>query len=169
MPPFRAELEAWGTAFGDLAFGPGDSVLVSDRFRTAFVAENLSGLDGFEEVEIVHVTRHHQLDGEPPTYFHARPQIGPAALDDAASEVAREGGAACHQCRLDGIRRAERVVLEPDTWSGEDLFIARGLPGTYLASERFERFSRVHGFHNAVLLPAEKYGFDLEPWTRDRG
>lgn len=30
QPPFRVEVETWGSTFGDIAFGPGDSLLVSE-------------------------------------------------------------------------------------------------------------------------------------------
>src|SRR5687768_16800236 len=34
--------------------------------------------------------------------------------------------------------RLRRVVLQPHSWSGEDIFFARGLPGTVFVSERFK-------------------------------
>ncbi len=70
-------------------------------------------------------------------------------------------GNVCPERGIDGIiKRARRVVVQPGTWSGEDGFIARGLPGTILAHERFKVFCGSEGFTNVNLIPAEDYSLD---------
>jgi hypothetical protein len=169
LPPYHVELKTYGADFGDLVFGPGDDLLVSDRLRAAFVDEGLKGLNRFEPVEVADVDADRQLRQPPPRYFHSRVELSGALLDDESSGVEREGPAKCGRCGLDDLIRAERVILEEDTWTGEDIFIARGLPGTYLASARFREMCVRHAFKNAVFIPAKRYGFDLEPWTQNAG
>ncbi|MBN1209236.1 MAG: hypothetical protein JXB05_30545, partial [Myxococcaceae bacterium] len=48
-------------------------------------------------------------------------------------------------------------VLEPGSWQGEDIFRARGPPGTLIVSERFAHFVHRHGFTHMKLIPTEEY------------
>ena len=48
FPPFRAGLELWDSIFGDIAFGPGDELLVSERFKVLWEERGLTGLQGFQ-------------------------------------------------------------------------------------------------------------------------
>jgi hypothetical protein len=64
------------------------------------------------------------------------------------------------------LRRWQRVILEPGSWTGEDIFHARGLPATYITSERFKEVCERYRIANAVLIPAEEYGYDFYPWER---
>lgn len=169
LPPYRAQLKLWGGTFGDVVFGTGFKLLVSERFRTLWGDANLTGLDGFEPVEVTRVTRFGQgkkSRRRPPPYYCVSVARGRAAIDDARSGLEREDETTCPTCRLgrEGIiKRTRRIVLERSTWSGEDVFIPRGLPGTYLASERFKRFCDQHKFANVLLIPAAEYGFDFYP------
>src|SRR5437899_5941141 len=70
----------------------------------------------------------------------------------------------CNECRSGLIKRAARIVLEDDTWSGEDVFYARGLPGTRLTSERFKAFFDKYSINNGVLIDAAEYSFEFYPW-----
>jgi hypothetical protein len=138
QPPFAAELETWGSAFGDIAFGPGDELLVSQQFVKGFDALCLTGLQGFGQVEITATKKHSPFKGDAPTYFQVIVVRSNAAIDDAKSELVREGSAPCTRCRqADGIKRAKRLVIEKGTWANEDIFRARGLPGKIFVSERF--------------------------------
>ncbi|MBI4719476.1 MAG: hypothetical protein HY763_16900 [Planctomycetes bacterium] len=58
------------------------------------------------------------------------------------------------------MRRWKRIVLEPETWSGEDIFIARGC-SAIITSERFRDFVERHKLLNIVLVPAEEYDYDF--------
>lgn len=104
-------------------------------------------------------------------YVGLRPLIPPAKVDlegwgaswgDIAFGPAdREAGAVCPECGLAGVnRRLRRTVLGPDTWSGEDVFFARGLPSTILVSERFKSLCETAGLTNCSLVDAKKFGFD---------
>jgi hypothetical protein len=66
----------------------------------------------------------------------------------------------CPECRSAGLESAHGFVLEPNTWQGEDVFRARGLPGIIIVSERFAEFVQRHGFTNMKLIPTEEYVWD---------
>jgi hypothetical protein len=74
----------------------------------------------------------------------------------------------CEECNLDGlIKRFRRVVLVPDTWSGEDVFFARGLPGTIITSQKFyDVFVRLE-LSADFLMPIEKFSYDHYPWEKN--
>ncbi|MCS6946152.1 MAG: hypothetical protein NZM12_00900, partial [Steroidobacteraceae bacterium] len=60
-------------------------------------------------------------------------------------------------------------VLKSDTWSGEDVFFARGLPGTILVSERFKSLCETAGLTSCSLVDTERFGFDHYPQERAGG
>ncbi|EPX62922.1 hypothetical protein D187_006332 [Cystobacter fuscus DSM 2262] len=51
-------------------------------------------------------------------------------------------------------------TLEKETWRGEDVFYARGLPGSAVVSERFVHFVERHQLTNMLLTPTEEYTWD---------
>jgi hypothetical protein len=162
LPPYRVELELWGKDFGDMVFGAGVNPLVSERFASLFRGEGLSGLEGFDPVEVVRVRyrRRPKTRPTPPAYLHVSVVRGRAAVDDDRSGIERNGPVACQECRSHGVDRARRIIPDLTGWEGEDLFIARGLTGRIIASERFRSFCERHEIKNAVLIPAEEYSFD---------
>lgn len=157
LPPLRVEIETWGTKFGDLAFGPGDSFLVSERFERLWEREQLVGLHGLEPVEIVRVrNRGNRIKGPPPKYCRVWAGRSDVAIDPVRSGIRWVDPPAppCETCR-GGIKKGwERIVLEGQP--RENLFIARGLPGRLLADDRFERFCEEHAISNCHLIPAEQ-------------
>jgi hypothetical protein len=161
LPPHKAELEAWGTEYGDLVFGPGDEILVSEKFKDIYHACGLSGLTGFDPVHIRRVRRHRSVRGTPPSYFCARVSYGRAAIDQGASGfVWATGAPTCQECRSGRtVRSWQRLVVEPGTWSGEDICFPRGARA-YLCSRRFRDMCVRHGIANAVLIPADHYPQD---------
>ena len=164
LPPRRVELRLWGRHFSDLAFGVSTDVLVSARFRDAFLRSGLTGFSGFAPVEITKVVARLRKNPKPlPSYFAAVPGRSRAAVDDRASGLDYEERWTCDECRNGLMERMRRLVLEPGTWSGEDVFIARGLYGTIITSERFKQFCDREAFTNCVLIAAAHYHFDFFP------
>jgi hypothetical protein len=166
LAPIRAELETFGKRLGDMAFGVSNDVLVSERFRDAFISSGLSGLSGFLPAQIVKViARRGRISSPMPNYFFAMPGRSRAAIDDRASGIDYiDKRWSCEECRIGSMKRLRRLVLEPGTWSGEDVFIARGLPGTIVTSERFKEFCERNAFTNCLLIPGERYHFDHYHW-----
>ena len=109
--------------------------------------------------------RRRKLTGDPPAYFYSEVQRTRATIDQERSGFVWERPRkVCRECRKGGgIKRWKRIVLEDGTWSGEDIFIPRGLQ-VYVTSERFKEFCEQERITNVVLVPAEGYWGDLEPW-----
>jgi hypothetical protein len=69
LPPFRVELELQGRQFGDVVTGSGGSdLLVSPRFEDIYRSHGLTGLEGFEPVEIVQLRSRRRPTPAPPAY-----------------------------------------------------------------------------------------------------
>jgi hypothetical protein len=154
-PPLRADIETWGTRFGDMAFGPGDSFLVSERFKALWEQEHLIGLHGFEPVEIVKVRhRGKRIKEPPPRYFCVWAGHSEVAADQVRSGIQWVSPPTCDVCRVGTMKGQERIVLEGEP--KENVFVARGLPGQVLADERFKRFCEEHAITNCPLIPAEQ-------------
>jgi hypothetical protein len=169
LPPYRIELDAWGQNFGDVAF-VGNDLLVSLRFKQLWERGTLVGLSGFESVEVVNVRRHRNFRGDPPPYFRAIVSRSRTVIDLPASEFEWGEAPTCPACHLgDIIKRWKRVIIDRTTWTGEDVFIARGLPGSTVVSERFKEWCEANAVGNAVFIPAEEYAHDSYPWEKESG
>lgn len=164
LPPMRAELELCGNDFGDVVFGPGSAILISGRFKSLYDASDLTGLEGFDPVEIVRVIRRNKLAPKtaPPSYYCVDCVHSETIVDQEASGFVWEPDSAptCAECLSGNMRSWKRVVFKPGTWSGEDVFEPRGLAG-YFVTERFKQFCDEHKFRNIVLIPIEEYGYDF--------
>lgn len=162
QPPYRVELELYGESLGDFVKGPGNSFLISERMATAFQAEGLTGLLGFDPAEVVRVRlkRGGPKPGSVPRYFVANAGFTSATVDVEHSRLRYDKPVTCPECRSAGMDSVHGFVLEPGTWKGEDVFRARGLPGTLLVSERFAGFVARHGLTNMKLIPSERYIHD---------
>lgn len=167
LPPYRVELETWGRQYGDAGFGPTSDFLISARLQDIYESHRLRGLAGFEQVEVVRVKKRKACLGDPPPYLRANVSLSVTAIDQLSSGFEWEKQPACSMCRLGKVlKRWERICIEADTWTGEDIFIARGLPGTILTSNRFKEACETNGVKNVVFMPAETYGHDFYPWEK---
>lgn len=165
LPPFRVELETWGREFGDVMH-IGDNLLVSERFKEVYTDAGLTGLLGFEAVTVIKVNRHRKTVDEPPQYFVAEVVRSESTVDVDASGMEWNGGEEpCPVCfhRNGGtFLRQKRVVIKPETWSGHDLFHARG-GASFVASTRTKEICEANGIKNAVWIPACEYEIDFYP------
>jgi hypothetical protein len=157
-PPFRGEIETWGSRFGDLAFGPGDEFLVSERFAALWKRERLLGLHGFAPVEVVKVRyRGKRIKEAPPHYLCVRAERSEVTADHVRSGIQWVSPPTCEVCRVGTMKGQERIVLEGQP--KENVLIARGLPGQVLVDERFKRFCEEHAITNCSLIPAEEASY----------
>jgi hypothetical protein len=164
LPPFRVELETWGREFGDvMRFS--EELLVSERFKEIYTGTGLKGLLDFEPVEVVSIKKHRKLIGEPPRYFKAEVIRSETTVDRLASGAEWEGtNTICPVCLLGTgtFLRQKRVVIEPGTWTGHDIFHARG--GTnFVASERMRGICETNQIKNARWIPADEFEVDFYP------
>jgi hypothetical protein len=167
VPPIRVELKAWGSRWGDFAFGVTDQILISNSLKDLIVEAGLVGFARLDPVEIVKISRRKKRVGTPPDYLLASIQRSRALIDEPASGLERDEPSTCEECRTGGIiKRTKRVVLDANTWSGEDIFYTRNLGGTILASERLKRLCDDNDLANCCLVAAEDFHFDFYPQER---
>ena len=168
LPPFRVEIQLFGTEFGDFAFGASSNVLlVSLRFKELYHRRGLKGLSGFEPVEVIKVKSRRKKRPDPPPYFRAVVGRGRTAIDVAASGFEWLEPPTCMECRRAHIIRWQRIVIEKGTWTGDDIFISRGLSATIVVSQRFKDVCESNDVKNAIFVPAELYGHDFYPGMKD--
>ena len=164
LPPYRVVLELYGRGLGDFVEGPGgNSFLISERMADLFRAEGLTGLLGFDPVEVVRVRRKRKgpQPEAAPRYFVVTPCRSQSAVDVARSRIRYDKPVTCPECRSAGLDSIHGFVLEPGTWQGEDVFRARGLAGRVIVSERFAEFVRRHELTNMKLIPSEECVSDV--------
>lgn len=93
-------------------------------------------------------------------YFRAYPTRGAGAFDQVASEFTWDRPPTCPKCKTGVVRSWKRLLLEPGTWTGEDILNPHGLGGTIMVTQRFKDACEQHGITNAVFIPAEEAGHD---------
>jgi hypothetical protein len=57
LPPIRLELKAWGSRWGDVVFGVGDQILISNMLKDLFVEAGLVDFARLDPVEMVKISR----------------------------------------------------------------------------------------------------------------
>ncbi len=142
LPPIRVELKTYNKQFGDIAFGPGDQILISERLRHAYEVRDMRGLEDFFPVEVFkHSKKRKMGDFEIPDYYHCSIVRSQAKYDQVASEFDWEDpDHICEGCCRDSVLNGyKRLVLISDTWEGHDIFYARGSTGTRVVTERFRQ------------------------------
>jgi hypothetical protein len=168
LPALQVQLELHGSQFGDFAFSTaGDDFLVSETFRSIYKVSQMAGLIGFDPVMVLGVTSRQPNLPMPPNYRRVSVVYGGPALDMMASGFEWIDPPTCEFCRTGNIMRWQRLVLEPDTWQGEDIFRPRGLSGHIMVSERFKDTCEQNGITNAVFTPAELAGHDFYSGMKD--
>ena len=141
-----------------------DDFLVSQRFREAYHQDGLTGLIGFDPVQVIEIKPRKSTLTEPPSYFQVCANYGPTALDLAASGFEWVDRPTCPLCRTGNLKRVEAI----GSGTGH---LERGRcvsPGAALAGETMCRNdSRIPASGtestNAVFSPAEISGHDFYP------
>ncbi|MBK9121276.1 MAG: hypothetical protein IPM18_16965 [Phycisphaerales bacterium] len=162
LPPYEGALECSGNRFGDIVEGAGDTLVVSERFRALYHEYGLTGLEGFDPVSHIRLARRGNVRGAPPLYYRVTATRSRAAVDLERSGIVWDRAPTCDECRTGVARRWEAIIIEPGTWSGEDIFYPRGLR-VRLVSDRFRELCESWHVCNAVCIPAEEYWHDMSP------
>ncbi len=166
LPPYRVELEPWGRCWGDLT-RLGDDLVVSDRFRNVVVEGSLKGIETFDPVEVVKVSRRWGIpENAVPTYYKATITRGSATIDQKASKYEwGDEAKICKECLYDTLKRVKRLVVKPDTWNGDDVFFPRGGIGP-IVSERFVSMFQRNELRGGefILSDSDEAGCDFFPW-----
>lgn len=152
QPPFTLELERSGDTWAGFIRGAGDSALVSQRLATSFSASGLTGFVDFEQTTIKSI-KPRRAARSVPNYLHVKVIRDSALVDDIASGISRGRLPECIGCLSYSVKTADRIVITPNTWSGADVFFARGLPGMILASQRYVDLVLASQFTNHYFVP----------------
>lgn len=156
LPPYRAELTAYGHAIGDIAFPVGMELVVSCRFSKAWNEETLRGLD-FTPLERYRA-RPARLAKQRGTYFHCSIRYFSTRADSSRSDIEYDGTSTCDLCKSGaGIDAIRGFCIDESSWTGEDIFYAWGMPGAIIVSDRVRKLRDEYGLTNVNLIPVEKY------------
>ena len=160
LPPYRVEIALYGKGgAGDFVTCPGESMLVSERLAAAIRAERVTGLHGFQPVEVVKMNARAKRLGLP-RYLRVEATYGRAAIDEVRSRLRRVKPITCEECRSTDVAGIYGFRIEPGTWEGLDVFRPRGLQSDVVVSERFADCVQRHGFTNVKLIPTEQFVWD---------
>ncbi|MBX7105642.1 MAG: hypothetical protein K1X57_16280 [Gemmataceae bacterium] len=180
LPPYRLEMETWGRHYGDFEC-LGEDWVISERLRDLFLCNNLKGLTEFEEVDIVRITyRRGKPEGSVPRYFKAVVDKQHVTVDQQASGMqwapnyasADEmtdkqwglGALGCSVClwREGTFVRLNKLVILPETWTGEDVFHARGGVDN-IVSHRLVTICEAGNIKGVQFTPADQFEIDYYP------
>jgi hypothetical protein len=157
LAPFEVDLTASGALLADVAFGPRTDLLVTQRFVDFWRGAGLTGLSGFEPVEVRDISAVTTFTGIERDYFHCTVSTVASTLDDKESEAERTGGMPCSACGFGGVlKHLRRVVLKERPSPEPDLFVVKGLPTAVLAGERFEAAWKASRLAGCQLVPADQ-------------
>ncbi len=165
LPPYRARVTAPNEDFGDVAFGSGTSLLISDRAVEAFRAAQLTGLSSPEPVQTTALAKA-RGSTPAPTYWHVtvdRPYA--ASVDESRSHLVRDSAPECEVCRTSNLTEVHGFEIDDSTWHGEDVFVARGIPGVLVVSERFKHTAEGAQLTNMNLVPTASFERPRGPAT----
>ena len=150
IPPYVVRLTR--TKFGDFC-SDGTSVLLSERFRSAWLASNLKGIEfATSSVQIIG----HCEDKTPP-YYLANFAHTLTVLDEEASGLIVERKVGCATCRVTARASLERLRLDERSWDGEAAFLPSGLFGVILVSQEFVNFVAEHSLENFLFVHQDDY------------
>lgn len=165
LPPHIVTLSSSNPQkWGDFVWGAGFDLMVSDRFKLAYEQSELKGITRFyPPAEIVRAGKKKKSEIDSlPTYHLIDYQWFGANQDDKASGLVVESPEKikCGYCRLSINMKQDRIVIDPTSWEGYDIFKPRGAPVSILVTEKFKTFVEDERLKNYQFIPAEKYGYD---------
>ena len=155
---------------GDFVSGAGGSAfLASERFVEAWQDSTLSGIDRLLDITVVRMGTTASARSLPRPHLHGvTPVHSMTRVDYTKMGVqwsVHPDRAYCRTCGpggggLGGIARSwQRIMVDPQSWTGDDMFFAINFPGTILLSESAAAFIEHHRFSNAQLIPADDYAY----------
>ena len=158
LPPFRVELTLRGSEWGDFAcFGSRGAFLVSDRAAAVLTEAGLTGLSGFEPVEVVRASG---AKLPPPVYVHVVVARGRAVVDERRSQLIRPEPPKCDHCLSAPLEGINGFVVDAGSWAGTDVFFPRGFTGLVVASRAFRDVVESAELTNITLTPTSTYEWD---------
>ena len=165
LPPYRAEIVVHGGLLGDAIECGAAELLVSDRFRAAWEAEGLRGIDEFFPLERVRV-RPARLGRRPLTYFHIALRLFGTQVDVSRSLIEYDRPITCEKCKSGDVDSVRGFAIDEASWTGEDLFMAWGICGEMIATDRVRQLRDKYELTNTNMTPVEEYlWYPHKQWT----
>lgn len=168
LPPYRIEIETWGTAFGDVIVRNGNTLVVSELFRRAFEQNGLRAGGDFEEVEVAKITRHRHFAEDPPRYFKLTIHREKVRVNQGVSEFTwTNDEPPCSHClwsKTGNLKSYRRIVVEEGTWTGEDVFQAHGSPLNFIVTDRFKTMCDANFIRNVEFEAVENCSWEKPAW-----
>lgn len=165
LPPYHAEIVVHGKKLGDVIECSNGSLLASDRFRSAWLAEGLKGIDEFSPLQRLRI-RPARLGKTRPTYYHIDPRRFETQVDVNRSLIEYNPPISCEKCKSGGFDSVRGFTIDENSWTGEDLFFPWGLSGTIVVSDRVRQMRDKYGLTNLHLVPTEEVLIDFyRRWT----
>lgn len=159
LPPYRVILE--NQIYGDFIYGSFTEMLASEKFMSAYKKSSLKGIADFHLVKIVKIRHKKKNDLKPPQYYKIQIIRTETLIDEKLSSFEREfdfGQTYCETCRIGGVINSfNGIFLIESTWTGEDIFYAKGLPGEIIVTQDFVDFASNCKFTNIDFVKAIKY------------
>lgn len=152
-----------GKRFGDLAWGGGNSILMSMDLIEKLIHHGIRGLEDATNVSVRNIHSNRNVLQDYPEYLAITPRYGPTRIDMSLSMMNTSGKTICSVCQIGGIiNSVDRIVvhhnLDDET---SDIQRPVGLPGVCMITGRllnaFHLFKAI-GF-SAVPLETYKLKF----------
>jgi len=180
LPPYRIELDTWGRHYADVIIPAGNGdLIISERFLDIYRSHGLTGLSEIQPVEVVRMLhRRKKPKEERPEYYKANVAHSETTVDEEASgmqwrpsqddDPEQEWGLGELECPLCLRRKGQfvrqsRVVIKPETWTGEDIFEPRGGGAKCVVSSKFKEVCKANDIRGVRFIPAEQYERDSYP------
>jgi len=167
MPPYRIYLSSVKSQkWGDFIWGAGFSLLVSENFKRIYTEENLTGIEKISIPVEIGKMGNRKLANLPtllPIYHLIYVPWGLVNQDDEKSKLNHEQPEKikCPYCRRgQSWRKQQGIIIDENSWHGEDIFKPRGSPFELLVSERFKQVVENYRLKNIWFIPAENYCYD---------
>jgi hypothetical protein len=143
----------------------GDEFLVSSRYVALHAQSGFSGMEPFAPVDIKRIKYYQRHNRPPPPqYFRAKILRNAARIDDVASGIVRESrNPLCPRCGGGTIVRFERLVVIPESWTGEDWFEPQNIGGRWLVTDRVVTAVREAGLRGFHFSRCDRTKYRLHP------
>ncbi len=166
LPPYRAEVKAFGKQLGDVAFATGNDLLVSDKFRSAWERAGLRGIVAFGPLERIRVRPARLGRGATPVYFHIAARRWGTRVDPDRSLIEYDERYRCEKCGSPNVETVRGFSIDESSWTGEDIFRPWGLSSDIVVSDRVRQLLDDYGLTNVNLVRTEDYLYDPHnEWT----
>ena len=138
-------------AYGDFVYGTFEFFLVSSRFKEQYDQSDLKGIQSFQRIDGIKVSRMKLHSPAPEEYYYITPVLSHMKIDNKRSRIkGQRNGFKCSVCNPRGITndKIDGFTLVSDDWNGEDIFRVYELGSTVFMTQKFVDFCIRKGFTN---------------------